>query len=90
MSILGDDVTIAAELASELWNAKLETEYLVSKKMMKHIEYALEFRIPWMIIVGERELSEGFVKLKDVEAKKEENIPRNAVVEELQRRLNRN
>lgn len=88
VSILGDDLTLAAELATELWSAKVKAEYLVNKRVMKHIDRARESRIPWMIIVGERELNEGTVKLKDVEAAKEEAIPRSKVVEELKRRLN--
>lgn len=88
VSILGDDLTLAAELATELWSAKVKAEYLVNKRVMKHIDRARESRIPWMIIVGERELNEGTVKLKDVEAAKEEAIPRSKVVGELKRRLN--
>ncbi|KAF5479376.1 hypothetical protein F2P56_000207 [Juglans regia] len=88
VSILGDDLTQAAELATELWNARLKAEYLVNKRVMKHIDRARESRIPYMVIVGERELNEGIVKLKDVEAAKEEEIPRSKLVEELKRRLN--
>ncbi|KAG6719500.1 hypothetical protein I3842_03G009000 [Carya illinoinensis] len=87
VSILGDDLTQAAELATELWNARLKAEYLVNKRVMKHIDRARESRIPYMVIVGERELNEGIVKLKDVEAAKEEEIPRSKLVEELKRRL---
>lgn len=81
----------AAELVSELWAAKLNAEYLVNKRVMKHIEHARESRIPWMVIliVGERERSEGIVKLKNVEAAEEEEIPRTNPVEELQIRLKR-
>ncbi|XP_057972949.1 histidine--tRNA ligase, cytoplasmic [Malania oleifera] len=87
VAILGDDLSQAAELVSELWNAKLKAEYMVNKRVMKHIDRAKESRIPWMIIVGEREINEGIVKLKDIEANKEEVVPRSKVVEELQRRL---
>lgn len=88
VSIIGDDLTQAAELATELWRARLNTEYLVNKRVMKHIDRARDSRIPYMVIVGERELNEGIVKLKDVEAAKEEEIPRSKLVEELKRRLN--
>ncbi|KAE8022261.1 hypothetical protein FH972_008076 [Carpinus fangiana] len=89
VSILGDDLTQAAELVSELWDAELRAEYLVNKRVMKHIDRAKDSRIPWMVIVGEQEMKEGIVKLKDIEAAKEEKIPRSMVVEELKRRLNR-
>ncbi len=88
VSILGDDLTQAAKLVSELWDAKVKAEYFVNKRVMKHIDRARESRIPWMVIVGERELNEGVVKLKDIEASKEEEIPRSRLVEELKRRLN--
>nr|XP_023929762.1 histidine--tRNA ligase, cytoplasmic-like [Quercus suber] len=83
VSIVGDDLTLAAKLVSELWNSKVKVEYFVNKRMMKHIDRARESRIPWMVIVGEREMNEGIVVLKDVEAVKDDKIPRSRVVEEL-------
>lgn len=87
MSILGDDLSQAAELVSELWNAKMKAEYMVNKRVMKHIDRAVESRIPWMILVGERELNEGIVKLRDTTTREEISVPRSRIVEELQRRL---
>ncbi|XP_052186047.1 histidine--tRNA ligase, cytoplasmic [Diospyros lotus] len=87
VGILGDDLSLAAELVSGLWDARLKAEYVVSKRVTKHIERAKASRIPWMVLVGERELKEGIVKLKDVEAAKEEKIPREKLVEELRKRL---
>ncbi|KAL7180681.1 hypothetical protein ACSBR1_043799 [Camellia fascicularis] len=87
VGVLGDDLSVAVELVSELWSARLKAEYIVSKRMLKLIERAKASRIPWMVIVGERELNEGVVKLKDVEAAKEEEIRRDVLVEVLQRRL---
>lgn len=55
---------------------------------MKHIDRARESRIPFMVIVGEREMNEGIVKLKDVVAATEHEVLRSGLVEELQRRLN--
>ena len=89
VSILGDDLILAAELASELWNAGVKAECSIHKKIGKHIDRAIESRIPWMVIAGEREVKDGIVKLKDLNAKSEEDIPRSRLVEELQRRLNR-
>ncbi|XP_022747127.1 histidine--tRNA ligase, cytoplasmic-like isoform X2 [Durio zibethinus] len=88
VAVLGDKLSVAAELVSELWDVDIKAEYKVHKKMMKHIEYAIDSKIPWMIIVGERELNEGIVKLKNIETTNEEVIPRNKLVEELQQRLN--
>ncbi|KAL8159328.1 hypothetical protein V2J09_000865 [Rumex salicifolius] len=87
VSILGDDLSLAAELASELWSARIKTEFMVHKKVMKHIDRAKDDKIPFMVIVGEREMKEGIVKVKDIELQVEEAVPRNMMVEELKRRL---
>ncbi|XP_022718463.1 histidine--tRNA ligase, cytoplasmic-like [Durio zibethinus] len=88
VAVLGDKLSVAAELVSELWDVDIKAEYKVHKKVMKHIEYAIDSKIPWMIIVGERELDEGIVKLKNIETTNEEVIPRSKLVEQLQQRLN--
>ncbi|XP_009599411.1 histidine--tRNA ligase, cytoplasmic-like [Nicotiana tomentosiformis] len=87
VSILGDDSALAAELVGELWNAKVKAEFMIHKKVMKHIDRARDSRIPWMVLVGERELSEGVVKLKDVVAAIDYEIPRGNLVNDLCRRL---
>lgn len=88
MSLIGDDLPQAAEIVSELWDAKLNAEYIVNKRPAKHYSYAEKSKIPWMVIVGERELNGGVARLKDMEGNKEEVVPRSRVVEELKRRLN--
>ncbi|XP_044475372.1 histidine--tRNA ligase, cytoplasmic-like [Mangifera indica] len=88
VALLGDKLPQAAELVSELWNAKVKAEFMVHKKVMKLIDRARESKIPWMVIVGERELNEGIVKLKNIDTTVEETIPRSKFVEELQIRLN--
>ncbi|PIN05342.1 Histidyl-tRNA synthetase [Handroanthus impetiginosus] len=88
VSILGDDLSLGAELVSELWDAKLKAEVMINKRVIKHIDRARGSKIPYMVIVGDHELSKGIVKLKDVNAATECEVPRNGLVEELQRRLN--
>ena len=87
VSILGDDLTQAAELASEIWSAKLNAEFLINKRVMKHIDRAKESRIPWIVFLGEREVSEGIVKLKNVETFEEVTILRSSIIDELKKRL---
>ncbi|RVW82931.1 Histidine--tRNA ligase, cytoplasmic [Vitis vinifera] len=53
----------------------------------KHFDRAEESRIPWMILVGEREQNEGIVRLRDTTTREEILVPRSRIVEELQRRL---
>ncbi|PNY04496.1 histidine-tRNA ligase-like protein [Trifolium pratense] len=90
VSILGNDVTLARELAGELWDAGVKAEFLVNKRLPKHFDYAKESRIPWMILVGEQEIKEGTLQLKHFEAGSvvNINIPRENFVEELWKRLN--
>ncbi|KAK9089504.1 hypothetical protein Scep_028586 [Stephania cephalantha] len=87
VGVLGDDLSLAAELVNELWSAKLKAEYIVNKRIMKLFDRATESRIPWMVLVGEKEQNEGIVKLRNMETKEEVVIQRNSLVEELQRRL---
>ncbi|OAY81718.1 Histidine--tRNA ligase, cytoplasmic [Ananas comosus] len=88
VAILGKDLTLAAELVSELWNAKINAEFKLTKRVMNHITYAKQSGIPWMVLVGESELEKGIVKLKNIKANQEEEVPRKTFVEELQRRIN--
>lgn len=88
VAILGKDLILAAELVSELWDAKIKAEFGLTKRVMNHISRAKQSGIPWMVIVGESEVMSGVVKLKNIEANQEEEIAREKIVEELQRRLN--
>ncbi|KAH7672249.1 Histidine-tRNA ligase/ATP phosphoribosyltransferase regulatory subunit protein [Dioscorea alata] len=87
VAILGKDLTLAAELVSELWDAKIKAEFGLTKRVMNHITRAKQSGIPWMVIVGESELQQGVVKLKNIEASEEEVVRRDKIIEELQRRL---
>ncbi|OIV93457.1 hypothetical protein TanjilG_10089 [Lupinus angustifolius] len=86
VSILGNDLTLAAELVGELWDAGVKAEFLVNKRRQKHFDYAKEARIPWMVLVGEQEIKEGLVQLKELEANNDIKIPRAQFVEELKKR----
>lgn len=87
VSIFGTDLTLAAELAGELWDAGVKAEFKVNKRRQKHFDYAKESRIPWMVFVGEQEIKEGMVLLKDLEANNDINVPRAEFVDQLRRRL---
>jgi histidyl-tRNA synthetase len=90
VSILGNDVRLAGELADELWDARVKADFLVSKREQKHLDYATKERIPWMILVDEQQIKNGTVQLKHLEAGKYVNISnprRENFVEELQTHL---
>lgn len=88
VSILGDDISLAAKLVSMCWDAKLKAEFMANKRLTKHFDRAKEFGIPWMVMVGEREINEGTVKLKNKEAKVEVEVPTSNFVDELMRLMN--
>lgn len=87
VGFVGEDLPVGTELVNEFWQADVKAELTLSKRVMKHIDHAKDSRIPYMVLVGERELSEGVVRLKDIEAAKEEVIPRAQMVEEVKKRL---
>ncbi|WJX42680.1 histidine--tRNA ligase [Trifolium repens] len=90
VSILGNDVRLAGELAGELWDARVKAEFLVNKRIQKHFDYATKERIFWMILVDEKQIKDGTVQLKRLEAGKFVNIsnpPRENFVEELKKWL---
>lgn len=86
--LLGKDLALAAELVKELWNAKLKAEFSVTKKVLKQIERANLSGIPLMVIVGESELERGEANIKELATNTQVTVPRNKIVEELQKRLN--
>lgn len=88
--VLGDDMGVAIKLVSELWAGKLKAEFALTsiKKIGKQVQYALESGIPYMLIMGENELKNGLIQLKDIEASQQDEVPRDKIVEELKKRLN--
>ncbi|KAK1610221.1 hypothetical protein QYE76_033894 [Lolium multiflorum] len=87
LSILGKDLTLAAELASELWRAEIKVEIKLSTRVRDHISYATQSGIPWMVIVGQSEIRDGKVKLKNISARQEEEVPRKDFAQVLKHRL---
>ncbi|XP_050216768.1 histidine--tRNA ligase, cytoplasmic [Mercurialis annua] len=89
LSILGDKskLPLAAELAGELWNSKLKAEYTVSTRFSKHMDRAKESKIPLMVLVGEKELERGIVKIKNLETTVEKEVSRSNFVEEVKLEL---
>lgn len=71
-----------------MWKGKIPAEFLPNKKLPKHFDKAKYYKIPSMIIVGEKEQNEGVVRLKNIAAGEEIVIQRSDIVEELKKRLN--
>uniref|UniRef100_A0ACD5ZN84 Uncharacterized protein n=1 Tax=Avena sativa TaxID=4498 RepID=A0ACD5ZN84_AVESA len=87
VSILGKDLILAAELVNELWSAEIKAEFKLTTRMANHIKYVTQTGIPWMVLVGESEIREGKVKLKNIKANQEEEVRREDFVQVLKQRL---
>lgn len=87
VAILNRDLLVASELASELWNANIETEFEMNARVRNHIDLAVKSGIPWVLFVGESELKSGVLKLKNIKTHQEQDISRERFVEEIQCRL---
>eukprot|EP00002_Diphylleia_rotans_P022476 TRINITY_DN4402_c0_g1_i1.p1 TRINITY_DN4402_c0_g1~~TRINITY_DN4402_c0_g1_i1.p1 ORF type:complete len:954 (-),score=238.26 TRINITY_DN4402_c0_g1_i1:209-3070(-) len=76
-------------LCAELWGKKVKAEmlYSVNPKMQEQIEYAIEQKIPFMVTIGENEVRDGVVQLKEVASKKQDTIARSVLAEEIFKRL---
>eukprot|EP00771_Trimastix_marina_P000474 gnl/Trimastix_PCT/1496.p1 GENE.gnl/Trimastix_PCT/1496~~gnl/Trimastix_PCT/1496.p1 ORF type:complete len:757 (+),score=318.09 gnl/Trimastix_PCT/1496:52-2322(+) len=70
-------------LCCELWNAGIPAEHLYSDnpRMPKQIEFALQSGIPILAILGETEMQNGVVKLKDLATREEREVPRAEFIE---------
>ncbi|XP_032929068.1 histidine--tRNA ligase, cytoplasmic-like [Catharus ustulatus] len=77
------------KLISELWDAGIKAEMLYKKdpKLLKQLQYCEDTGIPLAAIVGEQELADGVVKLRDVATRQEVDIPREKLIDEIRRRL---
>ena len=70
-----DDLSVPISLAIKLRNNGVKTEiYLNNKKLKAKFKYADKLEIPYVIIVGEDEISSKKVKLKDMVTGEEREI----------------
>lgn len=65
----------------------MEHSYKKNPKLLAQLQYCEEQGIPFVIILGESELEKGIVKLREVTTRKEEDILRDNLLEELRKRL---
>ncbi|XP_027644558.2 histidine--tRNA ligase, cytoplasmic-like isoform X1 [Falco biarmicus] len=77
------------KLICELWDAGIKAEMLYKKdpKLLKQLQYCEDTGIPLAAIVGEQELTDGVIKLRNVATREEVDIPREKLVDEIRRRL---
>ncbi|XP_075622298.1 histidine--tRNA ligase, cytoplasmic-like isoform X3 [Balearica regulorum gibbericeps] len=82
-------VSIGIERIFSILEQRVKAEMLYKKdpKLLKQLQYCEDMGIPFAAIVGEQELTDGVVKLRDVAMRQEVDIPREKLVDEIRRRL---
>lgn len=80
-------ITERMRIAAQLWRNGIKAEfgYQANPKLQKQLAYALENGVKWIVVVGEEELKQGKVNLKNLETREEVTIPLESVVDELKK-----
>nr|GEX97405.1 histidine--tRNA ligase, cytoplasmic [Tanacetum cinerariifolium] len=73
---------LLAKIASMYWEVKLKAEFLVHKRLNKHLDCAKEFGIPWIVLVREKNNTKGVVTLKNKDAGVEKERAKVTAIEE--------
>jgi len=78
------------KLCQLLWAANIKTEhsYKCNPKTLHQLQYCEENQIPFSIIIGEDEVKNGTVKLREIASRAEETVQRDEIVEKLKSKLN--
>jgi len=90
VSSVGPDMTKERlKLINDLWAADIRAEHSIkaAPKLMQQFKNCEDRNIPFCVIIGRNEVDNGVVKLRDLNLRKEVEIPREKVVEELNARL---
>ncbi|KAA0709674.1 Histidine--tRNA ligase, cytoplasmic [Triplophysa tibetana] len=76
------------KLTAELWNAGIKAEVLYKKnpKLLSQLQHCEETGIPLVAILGEQELKDGVVKLRNVGTREEVDVPRFNLIDEIKTR----
>ncbi|KAI8801294.1 hypothetical protein BJ742DRAFT_779519 [Cladochytrium replicatum] len=76
-------------VCNELWNAGIKAEFSYKAKLrfQGELEKVDKARIPFMVIVGAKELEAGTIRVKDTTAKEELVIPRGELLATLKSKL---
>uniref|UniRef100_A0ACB8EBS7 Uncharacterized protein n=1 Tax=Sphaerodactylus townsendi TaxID=933632 RepID=A0ACB8EBS7_9SAUR len=82
-------LTERMKLINALWGAgiKAEMSYKKNPKLLNQLQYCEETGIPLVVIIGQQEMNDGVVKLRDVATRKEIDIPKENFIEEIKKRL---
>ncbi|XP_064633027.1 histidine--tRNA ligase, cytoplasmic-like [Lineus longissimus] len=77
------------KLCSELWDSNIKTEasYKKNPKTLAQFQYCEEMGIPLAVIIGESELRNNIVQLRDIVTREEVEVPRDKMVETIRAKL---
>lgn len=77
------------KICCELWTNEISTEqsYKKNPRLLQQLQYCEENQVPLAIIIGESELQNGIVKIRNIGSREEAEIPREKLVEEVRKRL---
>ncbi|XP_044727919.1 histidine--tRNA ligase, cytoplasmic [Chrysoperla carnea] len=77
-------------ICKELWDngIKAEQPYKKNPKLLAQLQYCEEQGIPLALIIGESEIQNGIVKLREVDTRQEYEIPRDQLIKEIKLKIN--
>jgi histidyl-tRNA synthetase len=79
----------AVKLTTELRNSEIPTEVdLMKRKLSRNLDYANKQKIPYVIILGKKNLAQNSVTLRSMNDGKEEEVARKDIVNRLKHKLN--
>jgi histidyl-tRNA synthetase len=79
-----EKISKCMEVVSKLRNAGINTDiYLENKKIKAKFKYADKLKIPYTIVVGDDEIANNVVTLKNMMTGEQESIKIEAVIEKL-------
>jgi len=73
-------LTESLTIAKKLRDAGISTDVIVEKKLKRALEFADKEGIPYVIIVGKAELEKNVVKIRDMQAQQETEMPLEKVI----------
>ena len=79
-----DDISVCLPIATKLRNSDINTEvYMENKKIKAKFKYADKLQIPFVIIIGEDEIEQNKIKLKNMQTGEEKEIKISNLKEEI-------
>ena len=81
-----DDSTVPLEIATMLRNQGLTVEvYLEEGKMKKKLAYADKLSVPFVVFVGEDEISSGMFAVKNMSTRQQVSLPKDQICSYIQK-----